>query len=99
MGLIVNDNMSLNIGTNKVQCYLNIGTEPIIVNKNPLAQGLYNITVNFCIYFDHESYLKNGGCIDKKKITISVSSADLSQNLYELLYNNVKNNFSSYINI
>ena len=99
MGLIVNDNMSLNIGINKMQCYLNIGNEPIMITKNPVTAGIYNITVNFCIYFDHESYLKKGGCIDKKKITISVSLSDLSQNIYELLYDNVKNNFASYINI
>jgi hypothetical protein len=97
MGLIINDNIPLKIGTNKKQCYFNIGNEPIIINRNSKIPGLYNITTTFCIYYDHESYLKGGGCIDKKHISIQIRN--LNNNLYEILYNKLKEFYNSSINI
>lgn len=99
MGIIVNDNILLKYGNKKAQCYFNIGNEPIILNKNPLAKGMFNITTNFCIYYDIDSYKAGGDCIDKKSMFVSVQQNEISENLYELLYDKIKSDFSSYINI
>ncbi len=99
MGIIVNDKIELPIGTSKVQCYFNIGNETIIIQRHPTILGLYVISVSFCIYYDQESYIKNGLCLDKKKFSVTLKTSELSQNLYELLYNNFKKSYESYINI
>jgi hypothetical protein len=99
MGIIVNDKIDLPIGTSKVQCYFNIGNETILIQRHANIPGLYTVSVSFCIYFDQESYLKNGLCMDKQKLTITLRTSELSQNLYQVLYDNLKNTYTSYINI
>jgi hypothetical protein len=99
MGIIVNDYIILPIGTSKIQCYLNIGNEAIILNKHPTLPGFYNVSVSFCIYFDQDSYLRKGVYMDKQRITITLRSSELSQNLYEVLYDNLKKKYNSFINI
>ncbi len=99
MGIIVNDKIDLPIGTSKVQCYFNIANEPIIIQRHSSISGLYFISTSFCIYYDQDSYLKNGICMDKKKISITLKSSELEQNLYQVLYDTLKKSYESYINI
>lgn len=99
MGLIVHDYISLKIGLSKSECFFNISSEPIILNKNLNISGFYNISVTFCIFFDHNAYIQGGTPIDKKKLTVTVSSQEINQNLYNLLYEKLKIDYESYVNM
>ena len=102
MGVIVNDTISLKIGISKQQCYINIGYEPIILNKTKNrsnGESEYIVSVTFAIYYDIESYTQGGDSIDKKKLSITVNSSDINTNLYILLYDRLKLEYSSFINV
>jgi hypothetical protein len=99
MGIIVNDSIPLSIGTNKTQCYFNIGYQPIILNKHPSIKSTYIVSTTFDIYFDHDSYINGGTSIDRKNMSITVNSNEVNENLYTLLYTKVKLDYVSIINM
>jgi hypothetical protein len=99
MGVIINDKIELPIGTAKNQCFFNIGYDNIVIQKNSLLPNSYNVSVSFNLYFDQDSYLKNGICLEKKRVNLTLSSQELNQNLYNVLYEKLKNEYTSFINV
>ena len=92
MGIIINDTITLNNGLTASTIYCSFGDDEIFIKKN---NGEYYIEGHYKIWFNKDYRTDGKHFLDTGMILVKITSNDLSSNLYTLMYNELKTNYTS----
>ena len=93
MGLTINDNLALDIGLNKLACYISFGAHSLTITK--LGADSYQVSCPATVWADQVSRLTGVPPIQGLSIDIVVNKLDLDSNLYAQLYTQLKKSYVS----
>ena len=95
MGIINNDLFVATSGAQKVGTYISFNNETISLRKSvtPAGQPSYTVNANSRIFWDKAAKDAGKPFIELRTVTATVSEADLSGNLYAILYAELKKQY------
>ena len=105
MGFINNDNYVCRNGVEKMGTYISFAMEMINIKQNiavpadsfiPFVSS-YSITSNYRVYWDKSCRDLNKSPIDTQSISMNISSDQLNDNIYTVLYNELKKTYTNYM--
>ena len=97
MGIINNDVYVCSNGVQKAGTYLSFATETLYVVQNynmgaaTNAPQTYNVRANYRIFWDLDCRQAGKSFIDLKSITANLTMDQLNNNIYSVLYGELKN--------
>jgi hypothetical protein len=95
MGLINNDMFEASNGVQKTGTYISFSNEMIYIQKN--NEGSYTVIGYYRIFWDKDARLANKAHIDTATVIAKIPDTDLNNNLYTVLYNEIKTKFTNTI--
>lgn len=104
MGFINNDNYVCASGVQKVGTYISFAMEMINIKQmiaisgdsfTPIVSG-YSITSTYRVYWDKVCRESGKSPIDKQCISMEITPSELNENIYTVLYNELKKTYTNY---
>ena len=93
MGIIINDTITFVNGLTSSNVYCSFGDDEIFIKKN--NNGEYYIEGHYKIWFNKDYRNDGKHFLDTGMIFAKINSNDLTSNLYTLMYNALKTNYTS----
>jgi hypothetical protein len=95
MGIINNDNYVCSNGVEKVGTYISFATETIYVVQNYAAipngsTNEYSVRANYRVFWDKDCREAGKSFIDLKSVSTVVTAEQLNNNVYTILYEELK---------
>ena len=92
MGLINNDVYTASNGVQFTGGYISFASETLYLRQasNGSAGSSYTLNANYRIFWNQECREKGLGFVDLKSVSVSCTSSELNNNLYSLLYEELK---------
>jgi len=95
MGIVINDSLFLNIGITQSGVYASFGEKPLVIKPTPDDDDTYNARSIAYLWTDKISRDSDKPRIQVMNISIGITTGNLDENIYNLLYTELKSNFSS----
>ena len=92
MGIIIQDDIKFDTGVNKTDCYCSFGQSKIILQKG--ASG-YELSGMAIVWVSEAEKTAAAHCLSSHPIQLTITNAQLTGNVYTLLYNELKSQYSS----
>lgn len=94
MGITINDTLSLDIGISLAGTYASFGNQS--TRSNPTSGTYnYNLYATADIWADAASRAANSSKLQSMRVILGITKGQLDSNIYCLLYDELKTNFTS----
>lgn len=93
MGLINPDVHTTSSGVTKTDTYISFNTETLYLRQNGVDESgnnLYMVNANYRIFWDHDSKINGKAFLDLQSVSAVITEAELSSNIYTVLYDKLK---------
>jgi len=94
MGLINHDIFESSNGVQKADSYMSFNNETLYLRK---ANGAYSVHANYRIFWDKAAKDAGKSFLELRNISAQVSEADLANNLYGVLYAELKKQYPNAV--
>jgi hypothetical protein len=94
MGLINHDVFESSNGVQKADSYMSFNNETLYLRK---ANGAYSVHANYRIFWDKAARDAGKSFLELRNISAKVSEADLANNLYGVLYAELKKQYPNAV--
>ena len=94
MGLINHDVFESSNGVQKADSYMSFNNETLYLRK---ANGAYSVHANYRIFWDKAARDAGKSFLELRNISAQVSEADLANNLYGVLYAELKKQYPNAV--
>lgn len=93
MGITINDSLTLKVGITKTGTYSSFAKDRVTITSND--DSTYILTSIARIWADKTARDANSPSLQSLRITVGITTDDLEDNLYTLLYTELKTNYTS----
>ncbi len=94
MGLINHDVFESSNGVQKADSYMSFNNETLYLRK---ANGAYSVHANYRIFWDKAAKDAGKSFLELRNVSAQVSEADLANNLYGVLYAELKKQYPNAV--
>lgn len=88
MGLINHSDYILSNGISLIDTYICISSSPVRVSK--VGNGSYSVNVNYVVFLNQDAKTENKNTLDNIGFQFQITENELSQNIYNLAYQQLK---------